>query len=260
MALYIESPDGPLENQILGGVPVLADNWGFGIDELGRPYFDTGFASAGQQAYLRLIGGRVAIIGQSHSLGGSFEGAPMPRNPPARALNAGFVGRPLPPQLSAWGERERPARDGRPLPADPPGWYERERLLGDARPLPAMPPNRAPGAEFTGQPLPDTPANRGVAAGFTGTPLPPNAPSVAADAAFTGRPMPPNEPAPAREFTGRPLRCNRPGRAVAAGFTGRPMPSNPPARAQRPEFTGAPMPPMPANHAAFGPIERTSDG
>jgi hypothetical protein len=249
MALYIESPDGPLENQILGGVPVLADNWGFGIDELGRPYFDTGFASSGQQAYLRLIGGRVAIVSQSHFLGAEFDGAPMPPNPPGRALNAGFVGRVLPAMLSAWGERERLPPDPRPLPADPPGWYERERMLGDSRPLPSMPPNRAPDAQFSGQPLPAMSPNRAVDREFQGTPLPPKAPDRAVAADFAGRPMPPNPP----------------GRASNAEFTGTPMPENPwgchtPNRASGADFTGTPLPPMPANRAAFGPIERTSDG
>src|ERR1700676_4110603 len=154
MALYIESPDGPLENQIIGGVPVLADNWGFGIDELGRPYFDTGMASAGQQAYLRLIGGRVAIIGQSHFLGVHFDGAPMPPNPPGRALRAGFVGRPMPPVSPGWAERPRRPADFRPLPARPSGWYERERRVGDSRPLPSMSANHAARVELTGRPLP----------------------------------------------------------------------------------------------------------
>jgi hypothetical protein len=226
--LYIESPDGPLENQIIGGVPVLADNWGFGIDELGRPYFDTGFASSGQQAYLRLIGGRVAIIGQSHFLGARFEGAPMRPNPPGHALNAGFVGRPLPPMPSVCVSRERPPRDARPLRADPPGWYERPRRSRDPRPLPRMPLGWYERSRVIGdaRPLPGMPPNRGSGAGFAGHPLPV---------------MPPNQ-------------------AVDSAFQGEPMPANPPGRAPGADFTGTPMPPMPANRAAFGPLERTNDG
>jgi hypothetical protein len=192
--LYIESPDGPLENQIIGGVPVLADNWGFGIDELGRPYFDSGFASPGQQAYLRLIGGRVAIIGQSRFLGADFDGSPMPPNPPGRAVRAGFVGRPLQPDPPGWNERERRPGDQRPLPKTPAGWYERERLVGDARPLPAMPPNQAVDGDFQGKPLPPNAPACAPGAGFTGRPIPANPPGESSSAEFTGTPLPPMVP------------------------------------------------------------------
>jgi hypothetical protein len=61
--IYEESPNGPLVNHIINGKPVLASNWGWGINENGKPYYDSSQASPGQQAYLELgPNGRIAIV------------------------------------------------------------------------------------------------------------------------------------------------------------------------------------------------------
>lgn len=243
MSLYLESPDGPLQNQILDRVPVLANNWGFGV-EAGRPYFDTGFASPGQQAYLELTAsGRIVMVApEPRFLGVELLGRPMSPNPPELAIRVGFVGTPLPARPASWSERERVPGDSTSPPASPCGWADRPRAPGDCSPLPRVlgwsERDRLPGdirpvpanpvAHVEPQaPVPSGPPNWAVDRDFTGTPVPGNPPAEAVDAGFTGQPMP----------------RNTPNRGVACEFRGRPLPSNPPDRSPNAGFVGTPMPP-----------------
>jgi hypothetical protein len=218
MALYLESPDGPLANQIIYGVPLLADNWGFGVDELGRAYFDTGVASPGQRAYIEITAsGRLVMVAprRPFGLGGEFVGKPLRENPPQHAVSAGFVGTPMPAGLPGWGERQRRPAGRRSRPASGPPWSARPRLPRRPGMLPENPPQCAPSRDFTGRPVAPMPASRSLARGFTGRPMPATPPNRASNAGFVGQPMPPNPAshAPNAAFAGRPMPPNPRGRS-----------------------------------------------
>lgn len=244
MLIYEESPNGPLANQILDGEPVLACNWGFGVEN-GRPYFDTGMATPGQQAHLVLVApGRIAIIAAHRPLFGLL-GAPLPANPPARGgrvdtmqwpakppsfaerARAGTRDRQaLPPRPASFAERQRaPTRDQQPLPTSPPTFAERFRprpVSGMRAPLPANPVGRS-------KPQSPLPAGAPARGGAAASPLPPNPVGHAKPQA----PVPPN--APGQGLAGRTaLPANPPARTPPRS----PVPPNPPARARRPCSTG----------------------
>ena len=211
MSIREESPNGPLKNQILAGEPVLACNWGFGIED-GQPYFDTGIASPGQQAHLELVGpGRVAIVAPPRPLFGLL-GRPLGANP----LNRGRVGMvPLPRMPLSFTERPGPqVRDTRPLPSGPLSFAERQgALVRDRSPLGANPAARARSQE----PLPAGAPGRG---GVGATPLPPNPPARAELRAA----VPANPPGRAAHVGRLPLPANPPN-CGAGGRT--PLPPNP---------------------------------
>lgn len=253
MSLYLESPVGPLENQILDRVPVLANNWGFGVEN-GQPYFDTGVASPGQQAYLELsASGRMVMVAPEPRFLG-LVGRPLPPNPPELAVRVGFTGTPLPARPAGWSERKRLPSDSTALPAGPRGWADRPRAPGDCAPLPRVlgwsERDRLPGDI---RPVPANPRARTRPQ----APVPPGPPNQAVDRDFTGQPVPGNPPARAHdpEFVGQPMPRSAPNRGVACEFRGRPLPSNPPDRSPDAEFSGAPMPANPPNRALCGPLE-----